>query len=232
MSKEIELSKRFFEIVGESTGTILGYAILYGIVWTIIRRTLIRAMSYIGIQYFSELDESYKWIDQLITEARALVNADNCAFYRINNHEDYREGKEFSKIEVYSIGNKQRNRGIASLPEVITDKYYDWFSYLTNKEDYSQLFTNELPIESHLRSELNKRNILAYSLLHISDGYDLYGVVVFTWSSVRKMPKGSLDQYREYLDDIKNSLLIEIKFLISRNIKYRIKKIIRWSATH
>jgi hypothetical protein len=114
-----------------------------------------------------------------------------------------------------------RNKSIEPLPKTLTRRYLDWFLDIQKTDDYLERFTPDLPQESPLRNILIKQGIIAYMAIKIKFYSDLYGVVIYTWSDVSLVPKNLDRKNREYLEDIKNAILIETIFIISRSIRFR-----------
>ena len=79
-----------------------------------------------------------------------------------------------------------------------------------------------MPMESPLRNILIKHGIIAYMAVKVKFYSDLYGIIVYTWSDVSLIPKNLDMKHREYLEDIKNAVLVETIFIISRSLRFYI----------
>ncbi|MCB1179887.1 MAG: hypothetical protein KDK36_20085 [Leptospiraceae bacterium] len=228
----MNIKEKFLVTFGESVGIVLGYTILYGTIWFLIKTLFIRFFSYIGIGYFAERAESYKWIGQYIIEARAILNADRVCFYRTSNGKSYiyNNGVIPNNIKIYAIVNKTKNKGIYPLPDSLSNKYFSWFNHFHDIDFLKTYFQTDIPKSNTLRNDLNKFNILSYMVLKICspDKNELYGFVIFTWSNIKSMPPlpdfdlGNINKgYKvknsnlEYLESLSNSLYSEIDFLSS-----------------
>lgn len=215
---------KIMRVIGESTGAILFIALVTGAMWGLIKYLFIRVLKYFGIDYFAEIAESYRWIGQTLIESRAILNADRACYYRTSNGKSYIANSDFDKnknIQVYSIVNVVRNRGIHSLPEKLNRGFFDWFLSLNSQDNYVEYFAKSLDSYSPIRNELKKYDVEGYMSIKVKFDTDLYGVILYTWSDVRSIPKNLLDKHREYLDDIKNSTLNETANIVSRSLKFR-----------
>jgi len=227
---QTSIETKIIRALGESTGAILFIALLSGLMTAVLRFITYNVLKSIGIDYFKEINESYKWIGQLLIESRAIMNSDRTCFYRCMNGKFYIEnGKEANKdIEINAIVNIVKNKSINKLPENLNPKYLDLFNELQKYDEYLELFSQDLPLHSALRNELSKYNIIAYMGVKIKFDNNLYGVIIFTWSTVKDIPKNLLLKNKEYLDDLKNSILIETIFIISRSFKFWLQEKIKW----
>lgn len=211
--------------LGESVGAVFGVALLGGMLVSLTKLILIRLFKKIGIDYFAEIAESYRWIGQLMIESRAVMNADRAVFYRTSNGRVFVEDSGIdinSDVRVYAISNCVKNKSLTPLPALLTRKYFDWFLAIQKIDNYLEMFPSDLPINSQLRNNLDKYGVKAYMSVKVKFGNDLYGVIIFTWSDIAAVPRNLITKHREYLDDLKNSILIETIFIISRSLKFRI----------
>lgn len=158
-------------------------------------------------------------------ESRAKFNADRVCLYRTSNGKVFIENSDNfngnDNIQIYSVVSATRNRSVEPLPKTLTRRYLDWFIDIQKTDDYLERYTPDLPLESPLRNILIKHGIIAYMAIKIKFYSDLYGVVIYTWSDVSVVPKNLDRKNREYLDDIKNAILIETIFIISRSVRFR-----------
>lgn len=193
--------------------------------WSFTRWIITRILTKIGVDYFAEINESYRWIGQILIESRAKFNADRVCLYRTSNGKVFIENTDTyninDSIQIYSIVSATRNKSIEPLPKTLTRRYLDWFLDIQKTDDYLERFTPDLPQESPLRNILIKQGIIAYMAIKIKFYSDLYGIVIYTWSDVSLVPKNLDRKNREYLEDIKNAILIETIFIISRSIRFR-----------
>lgn len=219
----------FLTALGESAGAVLAMSVLYGTVWFIIRAFMIKFLKYLGIDYFSEIKNSYEWIGKTIIESRAIFNADKAAFYRLSNGRSYVESNPIMNIGIKSeaVCNAAKNKGISLLPETLDERYYQLLAQVESENDLTEFFTADLPSGSPLRNELIKNDIFSYFAIKIRLENELYGIVLYTWSNVHYMPKNFIPKHKELIDDIKSVLLDEVLFIISRSPKFRLQKIFK-----
>ncbi len=222
---------KILSILGESAGAVFFAGLLAGSVWSFVRWITTRILTKIGVDYFSEINESYRWIGQILIESRAKLNADRVCFYRtsngkvfIENADDYDANDD---IQIYSIVNVTKNKSISPLPDKLTRRYLDWFLEIQKSDDYLERFTPDLPMESPLRNILIKHGVIAYMAVKVKFYSDLYGIIVFTWADVSLVPKNLDMKNREYLEDIKNAVLIETIFIISRSFRFHIQEFLQ-----
>ena len=236
----MDFRNRVLLMLGESSGVVLVYAIITGVLVAIGKFLLTSVLKRLGVDYFAEIAESYRWIGQIVIEARHVLNADRASFYRCSNGKYYLENledidtsgyaailpshEEFlnKNIKVYSVANKTRNKGITQLPETLDDTYFEWFLQLQKTDSYVEQFTTDLPENSKLRNNLDKYSIISYFAVKIKQNNELYGILVFTWSDVKQMPKNLVTSNREYLGSLKNTLLLETLFIVDRTVKFKI----------
>lgn len=221
---------KFILTFGESAGAVLASALVVGTAWSLMRMFFIYLLKRVGIDYFAEMAESFRWVGQIVIEARHALNADRACFYRCSNGKFYLENDTLDSnknIRVYSVANKTKNKGVSPLPEVLDKSYFEWFLQLQKEDSYLEQFTPDLPIDSQLRNNLRKYDILSYLSVKIKSGNELYGILVFTWHDEKDMPKNLIARNREYLDDLKNTLLLETLFVIDRALRFKIRKLLR-----
>ena len=199
--------------------------LLAGSAWSFTRWITTSILTRIGVDYFAELNEAYRWIGQILIESRAKFNADRVCFYRTSNGKVFIENSDNynvnDSIQIYSIVSATRNKSIEPLPKTLTRRYLDWFLDIQKTDDYLERFTPDLPLDSPLRNALNKQGTSVYMAIKIKFDSDLYGIIIYTWSDIKLIPKNLELKNREYLEDIKNTILIEIAFIISRSIRFR-----------
>lgn len=214
--------------IGESLGAVLGMAMIGGALLTIIKFITIKLLKRIGVEHFVELAESYRWIGQILIESRAIFNADRVSYYRASNGKSYLEDgtiESNKNINVVSIVNVVKNKGMNLLPERLDRKYFDWFLKIQNQDDYVQYFIQDFDPLSPVRNELKKYDVLCYMCIKVKFDTDLYGIIIYTWSDEKAIPKNLITKHREYLDDIRNSTLIETATIVSRSIKFKLHEI-------
>ncbi len=214
--------------IGESLGAVLGMAMIGGALLTIIKFITIKLLKRIGVEHFVELAESYRWIGQILIESRAIFNADRASYYRASNGKSYLEDgtiESNKNINVVSIVNVVKNKGMNLLPERLDRKYFDWFLKIQNQDDYVQYFIQDFDPLSPVRNELKKYDVLSYMCIKVKFDTDLYGIIIYTWSDEKAIPKNLITKHREYLDDIRNSTLIETATIVSRSIKFKLHEI-------
>ena len=226
----MNLKDKFLITLGESAGAVLIIGLFSGALWGIIKFFGIRLLKKLGIDYFAEIAESYRWIGQTLIESRAILNADRACYYRTSNGKSYIEDAVIDRnkdIKVYSIVNVVRNKGLNLLPDTLKREFFDWFIKIHSEENYVQYFAQDLDKLSPIRNELKKYDIVAYMSIKIKFDNDLYGVILYTWSDVKSIPRNLISNHNEYLDDIKNSTLIETATIVSRSLKFRLYEIAR-----
>ena len=209
----------FLTALGESMGAVLAMSVMYGLVWYFIKTLIANVLKALGINYFAEIKLSYEWIGKTIIESRSVFNADNASFYRLSNGKYYAELDPVKNlnIKVQPICSVTRNRGISPLPDSLDDRYLDMFRQIESENDLTEFFTADLPAGSALRNELIKNNIISYFGIKIRRGNELYGIVLYTWSDPKDMPRNFYPKHKEFIDTIKSVLLDEILYVIDKD---------------
>jgi hypothetical protein len=166
----------------------------------------------------------------MMIESRAVLNADRACYYRTSNGKVFVEDSDDdinNDIKINAIINVARNKSLTLLPYELKQKYFDWFLQIQKSDEYFEHFAQDLPVNSQLRNELVKYDIISYLSIKVKFGNDLYGVIVYTWSDVKDIPKNLMLRNKEYLDDLKNTVLLETIFIISRSFRFRVLEIWR-----
>lgn len=215
---------KIMRVIGESGGAILVIALISGALTGLLKFFLVNILKFFGVDYFAEISEAHRWIGQILIESRAVLNADRVCFYRTSNGKVYIEDSENSNngIKIYSVINITKNKSISQLPENLERRHLDWFLDIQKTDDFLERFTPDMPMESPLRNILIKHGIIAYMAVKVKFYSDLYGIIVYTWSDVSLIPKNLDMKHREYLEDIKNAVLVETIFIISRSLRFYI----------
>lgn len=203
-------------LFAESVGYVFILSLAVGSINAIARFFSRYFLAKIGITYFEERRESFRWIGTKLIMAMALLRSNRASFYTLENGKPYLDISEFSKEDLllYHINglefSKTSSRGVNPLPGKLNlYKYYDLIVQVIEGNNFSENTIYDLEDDSILRNNLIQYGIESYLTVKIESDGKLYGFVIFTWDSVKNMPRNlSLRKY-ELINEMKTTITQE-----------------------